>query len=138
MRPSLLLQLAGLLHLGLLWAGAAMPRAIDLRAHLAPLPQAVRRVFWLYYSSLGFCLVGFGALSFFLAADLASGTPLARSVCAFLSGFWTIRLAAALWVLDVRPWRTTRARRLGNGALTIAFVLLTAIYAWVALKGDSL
>jgi hypothetical protein len=40
-----LLQIAGLLHLGLVWAGATMPRAVDLGHHLAPLPPFIRRLF---------------------------------------------------------------------------------------------
>ncbi len=32
---TLLLQFAGLLHLGLIWAGLMMPRAVNLRANLA-------------------------------------------------------------------------------------------------------
>jgi len=47
-------------------------------------------------------LAGFGALSFFLASELASGGALSRAVCGFLALFWTMRLLVAALVFDVR------------------------------------
>src|SRR5580765_2030142 len=47
---TLLLQFAGLLHLGLLCAGLMMPRVVGLRIHLARLPSFIRRLFWVYYA----------------------------------------------------------------------------------------
>src|SRR5437879_4000807 len=67
---TLLLQIAGLLHLGLLCAGLMMPGVVNLRAHLAALPAFIRRLFWVYYSFIGLCLVSFGCLTFALAAAL--------------------------------------------------------------------
>ena len=39
---TLLLQVAGLLHLGLLCAGLWMPKVVGLREHLATLPGFIR------------------------------------------------------------------------------------------------
>ena len=100
----LLIQLAGLLHLGLLCAGLLMPRAVNLRAHLATLPPFVQRLFWVYYAFIGLCIVSFGLISVMFAGTLASGGGLARAVCAFLAVFWTIRLIAAGCIFDVRPY----------------------------------
>ncbi len=72
-----LLQIAGLLHLGLIAAGLLMPRAVKLRSHLAALPPFIRRLYWVYYSFIGLCLVGFGSLSFGLARALAARRPVA-------------------------------------------------------------
>ena len=68
---TLLLQIAAILHLGLLSAGFMMPGVVDLRAHLALLPMFIRRLFWVYYSFIGLCLVSFGCLTFALARTLA-------------------------------------------------------------------
>lgn len=132
-----LLQIAGLLHLGLIAAGVTLPRVVGLRAHLAPLPPFIRRLFWVYYAFIGFCLVSFGAASLFMSKELADGTPLARLVCGFLCGFWTIRLVAALLVLDVRPYLTRPILRIGYHATNLVFILLPAIYGWAALKGGA-
>jgi len=133
----LLLQLAGLMHLGLICAGALMPRAVNLKANLAGLPPFIRRLFWVYYSFIGLCLVGFGMMTFTLAGALAAGSPLARMLCVFLTLFWTIRLVAATFVFDVRPYLTNHFWRLGYNATNIAFVYLPVVYAWAAWKGGT-
>jgi hypothetical protein len=130
----LLLQIAGIMHIGLIAAGLLMPRAVNLRAHLAALPPFIRRLYWVYYSFIGLCLVSFGALSFGLAATLANGGLLARAVCGFLAAFWTIRLIAATFIFDVRPYLTSGLLRLGYHATNVVFIYLPVVYALVALK----
>ncbi|HEY3863644.1 MAG TPA: hypothetical protein VGO59_17350 [Verrucomicrobiae bacterium] len=133
----LLLRIAGVLHLGLIAAGALMPRAVHLREHLKTLPPFIRRLFWVYYIFIGLCLVSFGSLSVGFAVALASGAPLARAVCAFLSVFWTVRLIAAVFVFDVRPYLTGKYLRLGWHATNLAFMYLPAAYALAAWKGGT-
>ena len=131
----LLLQIAGLLHGGLICAGLMMPRAVNLSAHLATLPPFIRRLFWTYYVFIGFSLVSFGVISFLFANSLASGTDLARAVCLFLAGFWFLRLIVAVFVFDVRPYLRNGFWRLGYHATNIVFVSLPVIYTFAALKG---
>src|SRR5438093_12787226 len=92
---TFLLQLAAILHLGLLCAGLMMPGVVNLRAHLAALPAFIRRLFWVYYAFIGLCLVSFGCLTFALAGTLAGGSILARALCWFFAASWTSRLIAA-------------------------------------------
>jgi len=132
---TLLLQIAGLLHLGLICAGALMPRAVDLRANIAVLPPFIRRLFWVYYSFIGLCLVSFGTITVMFAPVLAGGSGLARAICLFLAAFWTIRLIAATFVFDVRPYLTNNLWRLGYHATNIVFLYLPVVYVWAALKG---
>ncbi len=132
---TVLLQIAGVLHLGLLCAGAAMPRAVNLRAHLATLPPFIRRLFWVYYSFIALCLVSFGLITVTLAGTLAAGGNLARAICAFLAVFWTIRLVAATFIFDVRPYLTSNLWRLGYHATNIVFIYLPVVYAIAAWKG---
>jgi len=135
MNNILLIQFAGLLHLGLIAAGALMPRTVGLRKHIATLPEFIRKLFWVYYAFIGLCLVSFGALSFFMAEDLATGEPLARAVCAFLAVFWTVRLVTAVFVFDLRPYLTTTLRKVGYQATNVAFGMLPLLYIYVAWKG---
>jgi hypothetical protein len=132
-----LLQLAGLMHLGLLGAGLMMPRAVRLRAHLAGLPPFIRRLFWVYYVFIGFSLISFGVLSFAFAGTLASGGGFARAVCAFLALFWTIRLVAASFIFDVRPYLTNHWWRVGYQATNLAFIYLPVIYGIASWKGGA-
>jgi hypothetical protein len=131
---TLLLELAGLMHLGLMCAGALMPRAVNLRAHIAVLPQFIRRLFWVYYTFIGLCLISFGLVTVTFAGTLASGGALARAVCAFLAVFWTVRLIAATFIFDVRPYLKNNFWRLGYHATNVVFAYLPVVYAWAALK----
>jgi len=131
---ALLIQIAGLLHIGLIAAGVAMPRAVNLRPQIAGLAPFVRQLFWVYYSFIGLCLVSFGIISFALARPLAEGSPLARGICIFLTAFWTLRLIAATFVFDVTPYLTKPALRAGYHCTSIVFVYLPIVYLLAALK----
>ncbi len=131
---TLLLQFAGILHVGLLCAGLLMPGVVGLRAHLATLPRFIRRLFWVYYAFIGLCLVGFGLLTFTLASTLAEGSTLARGLCAFLAAFWILRLIAASFVFDLRPYLTNAYRWIGYWATNLAFAYLPVVYLLAAWK----
>lgn len=129
-----LLRLASFTYLGLLAAGLSMPRIVGLREHLRALPRFIRQLFWVYYVFIGLCLVGFGLGTFFLAAQLASGTTLARAVCGFLAVFWTVRLIVGAFVFDLRPYLTSTWRRIGLASANLVFACLPFIYGWAALQ----
>ena len=135
---TLLLQAAGVLHIGLVWAGVSMPAAVNLRTHLALLPPFVRRLFYVYYTFIGLMLVGFGSLTFFFAAELARGGSFSRAFCLLLVIFWAVRLIAAALVFDVRPYLTNWFYRTGYHAINAIFVYLLAIYLLAAWKGGAL
>jgi hypothetical protein len=130
-----LIQLAGLAHIGLICAGAAMPRVVNLREHVRVLPDFIRQLFWVYYAFIGLCLVSFGSLSIALALHLSSGSPLARGVCLFLTAFWILRLFVATFVFDVRPYLKGPALRLGYFAANLVFIVLPVVYLLAAWKG---
>jgi hypothetical protein len=129
-----LLQIAGVLHLGLMSAGLMMPRIVRMRWHLATLPPFIRQLFWVYYSFIGLCLVGFSVITIVFADTLAAGGTLARALCAFFAVFWTLRLLVATWVFDMEPYLTSRARRVGYHVLNLAFVYLPVVYALAATR----
>jgi hypothetical protein len=130
----LLLKLAALTYLGLIAAGLIMPGVTGLWAETTKLSPFARGLFRTYYAFIGLCLVSFGAGSWIYASELVSGSTLARAVCGFLALFWTIRLAAAIWVLDVRPYLTTVWWRLGYHATNVIFSTLPFLYGWLALR----
>jgi hypothetical protein len=134
MKPELLLKFAALTHLGLIAAGLLMPRVTHLWDHAKNLPPFARGLFRTYYAFIGLCLVSFGLGSWVFAAELASGTPLARGLCGFLAAFWLLRLNAAVWILDVRPYLTDAWRRVGYQLTNIVFGALPFLYAWFAFR----
>jgi hypothetical protein len=129
---TLLLQIAAVLHLGLMCAGLLMPRVVGMRSHLATVPPFVRHLFWVYYAFIGLCLVGFSVITFVYADTLAAGGPLARALCVFLMLFWMLRLIAATFVFNMRPYLTTGPRRVGYHVINIVFAYLPIVYALAA------
>jgi len=129
-----LLQIAGVLHLGLMCAGLMMPRVVQMRVHLATLPPFLRQLFWVYYSFIALCLVSFSAITIVFAGTLAAGGTLARALCAFFALFWTLRLLAATFVFDLRPYLTNHYRRAGYHAINIVFAYLPIVYAIAAIQ----
>ena len=127
-----LLQLAGVLHAGLLCAGIMMPRVVEMKSHVAKLPQFLRDLFWTYYVFIGGCIVGFGCVTFFYAEELAAGDALGRAVAMFLALFWTLRLVVAGFVFKMEPYLTNGWFRLGYGVVNAVFVFLIVVYALAA------
>jgi len=115
-----------------------MPRAVGLRNHLATLPPFIRRLFLVYFVFIGLMLVGFGSLTFLFAGAMAAGEPVARALCVLMLVFWLIRLFAAAFVFDVRPYLTGWFYRLGYQATNLVFVYLVAIYAVTVWRGGGL
>jgi hypothetical protein len=129
---TLLLQVAGVLHLGLMCAGLLMPQVVRMRVHLAALPPFIRQLFWVYYCFIGLCLVSFSIITVVFAETLAAGGTLARALCAFFAMFWTLRLIAATFVFDMRPYLTNSYRRVGYHATNIVFAYLPVVYVLAA------
>jgi hypothetical protein len=127
-----LLQIAGVLHLGLICAGLLMPRVVRMRWHLYELPAFIRQLFWVYYSFIALCLVSFSIITVAFADTLAAGGNLARALCAFFAVFWTLRLIVATFVFDMEPYLTNRYRRFGYHATNIVFAYLPVVYALAA------
>jgi hypothetical protein len=134
---TLLLQIAGILHLGLMCAGLLMPRIVDMRSHLAKLPPFLRQLFWVYYAFIGICLASFCIITIAFAGTLAQGSPLARALCGFFAVFWALRLIAATFIFEMQPYLTNAYRRVGYHALNLAFAYLPVVYAWAALQGGA-
>lgn len=132
----LLLQVAGILHLGLICAGLLMPHVVGLRSHLGGLPPFIRQLFWVYYSFIGLCLVSFCVITLVFAETLAAGAPFARAMCAFFALFWTVRLVAGTFIFDLHPYLTNPYRRAGLMAANIVFAYLPIVYALAALRPE--
>jgi hypothetical protein len=129
---SLLLQIAGVLHIGLICAGLLMPRVVRMHWHLYLLPPFIRQLFWVYYTFIALCLLSFSIITIAFADTLAAGGSLARALCTFLAVFWTLRLIVGTFVFDMEPYLTTRYHRVGYHALNIVFAYLPVVYVLAA------
>lgn len=133
MKPYHLLEIAGVLQLLLLTAGATMTRVVGMKEHAATLPPFLQRLFWTYLGFIGLTITGLGLVSLTLAERLLDGSPLSRAVCGFIALFWLARLAVQAFVFDVRPYLTSDLLRLGHHLLNLTFTLLPGVYLWAAL-----
>ena len=132
MDTTLLIFIGGILHLGILLASAAVPQALDWRKSLQGLDQLLRQLIWVHGAFIVLVSVGFGVLSIALPHELASGTPLARGVCAFISLFWASRLAVQFFVFDAKAHLSSALLKVGYHGLTIVFVYQSLAYGLAA------
>ena len=133
MNLPLLIFLGGVLHLGILLASATVPRALDWKQSLDGLDRLFRQLIWVHGAFIVLVIVGFGVLSLTLPGDLASGTPLARAVCAFIAIFWITRLGVQLFVFDATGHLTSPLLRAGYHGLTLVFIYHALVYGFAAL-----
>ncbi len=121
-----LIFLAGLLQLSILCAVPVVPKQLQWKLILAPLPRLIRQMFWTY------CIYTLGAITFhgilcLIASDELATTRLGHILCVYLMLFWTARLLLQL-VFDVKAYMTNWFVITGDIILTIIFLSLTVIF----------
>jgi hypothetical protein len=132
MHLEALVRLGGAIQLAILFASALVPGVLDWKVELRRLPPLLRQLIWVHGAFIVFVIVGFGVISVCLAAQLTSGTPLARSVCGLIAVFWLARLGIQFFVFDAKPYLGRRLLRFGYHALTVAFAYLAIVFSVVA------
>lgn len=129
----LLLRIAGAGHFGILVASALVPYALNWKQQLAPLHPFIRCLFWVYGIFIALATVAFGSLTLLHATEMANGEPVARSLAAVIALYWGARLLVQWFVFDPREFLATAWHKLGDHALTTAFIFITTVYAWAAI-----
>ena len=107
-----LIFFAGIAQLCVLVASALVPIRLKWKTDLQVLPRLHRQLYWVYGGYVVLAIVALGLISLTNAAQLASGSMLARSVCGYIAVFWGIRLSLQA-VLDVKEHLTTWWLRAG-------------------------
>ncbi len=133
MNAETMLRFGGVVQLGILTASALVPGKLRWREDLNKLPPLSRQLIWVHGGYIVLMIAAMGLISLCEAAQLADGSLLARSVCAFVAIFWSLRLAIQLCLFDGTPYLADRVLKFGYHGLTVAFVCLSVIYGWVAL-----
>jgi hypothetical protein len=132
---SRLILLAGVGQLGVLIASALVPFRLNWRDELRGLSKLHRQMYWVYGGYVVLSIVAFGALSIFNAHELAGGSGLARGFCAYVAGFWGIRVGLQA-VFDVKAHLTAWWLKIGYFVLTVLFTGFTIVYAWAAFQSS--
>jgi hypothetical protein len=134
MNLPLLILIGGVLHFGILLASACVPAVLNWRKSLEKLDPLSRQVVWVHGAFIVLVIIGFGLLSVSLPAELASGSFLARGICAFIALFWTARLGVQFFVFDAKPHLRSAFLKLGYHGLTVVFVYHAVVYSMAALQ----
>jgi hypothetical protein len=127
-----LLLIGGALHFGILIASALVPQVLDWRNELRKLPPLLAQLVWVHGAFIVLTIIGLGTLLLLNAAELASGTPLARCVCGFIAVFWGARLAVQFFYFAPQEYLRTLTLKIGYHGLTAVFAYLTIVFAWSA------
>jgi hypothetical protein len=126
---------AGFMHAGILLAGCLVPQVLDWRSELRKLDRLSQHVVWMHGAFIVMTILGFGLLSIFSSDALASGSGLARSVCALIAVFWGSRLVLQLFMLEPGEYLKNWFLKGGYHLLTVTFALLASIYVCAAIAG---
>src|SRR5262249_6096463 len=127
-----LLIVAGICQLGLLIPACLLPGRLNWKKEFSPLPPLLRQMSWVYPGYVMLSFVAFAIISLTQSAELASGSELARAVCAYICVFWSIRLALQA-AFDVKPFITTWWLKWGYRALAVDFTYLVIVYGAAAI-----
>jgi hypothetical protein len=129
--PTLIFA-AGIGQLCVLVASSLVPRRLNWRVELVKLSRLHSQMYWVYGGYVVLSIIALGMISIVNAAELADGSRLARSVCAYNAVFWAVRLSLQP-VLDVKQHLTEWWLTAGYHLLTVLFITFTAIYGAAAL-----
>jgi hypothetical protein len=129
--PTLIL-IAGAGQISVLAASALVPLRLKWRDAFASLPRLHRQMYWVYGGYVVLSIIAFGVICLTNAYELASGSRLARSLCAYMAVFWGIRLSLQA-VFDVKEYLTAWWLIAGEMILTLLFFYFTAVFAAAAI-----
>ncbi len=124
---------AGIGQLGVLVASSLVPVRLDWKTTLSPLPHLVRQLFWVYGGYVVLSIISLGVICIVNSEELASGSRLARSFCAYAAIFWGVRLSLQPF-LAAKPFLTKWWLRGGYHLLSVLFVSFTVVLGWAAIR----
>lgn len=128
-----LVRVLGMVQFSILFAASLVPFQLDWKRELAGLPKLHFQMYLIYGGYIVLNIVAFGALSVGFAGEIATQTPLARGLCAYIAIFWGIRLGLQ-GIMEVKPYLTRWWLRLGYHLLTVLFTFLTIGFGYLALS----
>jgi hypothetical protein len=119
-------------QLGVLVASSLVPLRLKWKDEFKPLSRLHRQMYWVYGGYIVMSIIALGLICLFNARELASGSGLARSFCAYGMVFWAVRVSLQPF-LDVKEYLSVWWLKVGYHTLTVLFLTFTVIYAWAAL-----
>ncbi len=127
---TLLLTIVGVLQLSVLIASSLVPLRLNWRQELTVLEGLHRQLYWVYGGYVVLAIVSLGLITLFNARELANGSGLARSFCAYATAFWGIRLSLQPF-LQVKQHLITWWLRWGYHTLSVLFLTFTVVFGYM-------
>ncbi len=129
---EILILIGSVLHFLTLVAAALVPGKLNWKEELAKLSPFLRSMFWVYGAFIFLTILSLGLVTAVNFRELAAGSTLSRSVCAFITVFWGLRLIVQFFVFDASEYLTNWFYKAGYHGLTVTFVYQTAVYGYCA------
>ena len=123
---------AGMLHLLMAGTSLLLAHPLRYRENLSRVSPIIRQIFIVHSGYITLVLLGFGALCFGFAVDLAGGSPLGKSISGFLSLFWALRIFVQFFYYDSKM---KSEHPVLNAGFLAVFIYLTLVFAIATLGG---
>lgn len=125
-----LIFLAGLGQLALAAGSLAIPRILGWKNEMAKVAPLTRQVFWTYAGYILATNIAFGLLSVLAPSSLVQRSVLSAAVSGFIALYWFSRIVIQFAYFDRKAFPSGRLLLLGETALVLLFVYLSAVYTW--------
>ena len=123
------LWIAGVVELAIAFANFVLPRKLRYQENFSRVTPMIRQIFVVHSGYIVGVVLLFAVMTFGFTADLASGRGLGRFLAIAMALFWFCRVPIQLFYYDSA---LRRDNRVGDVAITLAFLFLTGTYATAA------
>ncbi len=126
----LIIQLAGLAHIGLGLGSVMIPKMLDWKSAFTNTPTLIKQMFWTYAGYILFINVYFGVISLLLASEMLSGSGLALATTFLIAIYWIARVAIQFLYFDASDLPKTFIYKAGEWILVTLFIAFSIIYTY--------
>ncbi len=118
----------GVGHIGLCFVGLLIPKFLNWKKALEPVPPLIRQIFWTYAGYILAINFWFGIVSIFGADELLGGSFLAKSITFFIGFYWLARIFIQFFYFDTTDAPKGLFFKFGEIGLVVLFVGFTLVY----------
>jgi hypothetical protein len=125
---SLALRLAAIGHGCILMASFQVPSRLKWHEDLQKLSPFNRKIMWNYGAFIVMLILAFGALTWFLHAEMMRGDRAALGLALLIGGFWSARVLVDFFYFKQEDWPRGPLFVVGHVLLTGLFIALASTY----------
>jgi len=129
--PILHLRIIGVSMIALALVHIDFPRRFGWKTELAPLSLISRQLMQVHTFFIALVVLMVGVLCAFSAQELASPTPLAKTIAGGLAIFWAIRWVCQFFVYSPALWRGKPFETTMHVFFGLTWTYYVGVFAWV-------